>query len=61
MGIKQSEREQWRTDFSNEFLCDLIDQTTIGHDPKNKIGLDFGFSLSQALQVFDDRLYRGEL
>ncbi len=56
MTIDQSEREQNRKDFSNTFLHDLANQTTHGHDPRNYIGLDFGFNFCQALQVWQDRI-----
>lgn len=61
MNIRQTEREQTRKDYSNEFLTDLVDQVAHGHDPRNWIGLNCGVSMGRAFQVFGDRLHAGEL
>ena len=46
----QSEREQFRTDFSNEFLRDVLDAENHGHDPRNHIGYSCGYNCARALQ-----------
>jgi len=55
MNIHLSEREIFRKDFSNTFLADLISQIGHGSDPRNRIGLSFGFSIPRAYQIWQER------
>ncbi len=56
-------REQFRTDFDDEFLLDYVDQMTdmdgCGNDPYNHVGLWFGISAARALQIWHDRALTG--
>lgn len=61
MHIRHSEREQDRADFSNQFLRDLLDAPNHGHDPRNHIGYDCGYSFPRALQIAFRRVMNGSL
>jgi hypothetical protein len=52
----QSDREQFRIDFSDAFLLDLLDAPQHGKDPRNHIGLSCGFCFGRALQIGQDRI-----
>lgn len=56
-------REQFRTDFSDKFLLDYVDQLTdtdgCGNDPYNHVGMWFGISAGRALQIWHDRAISG--
>ncbi len=54
-------REELRNDFNNEFLRDVLDTPNYGHDPRNHIGHDCGFSYARALQIAHDRAMTGAL
>ena len=57
MDRKIKEREQYRTDFNNQFLVDFVDNITStgGYDPRNNIGTDCGISNPRALTIWHDR------
>ncbi len=57
----QSDREQFRTDFSNQFLLDYLDSLMVGHDPRNRIGLQCGVNNPRVLQIAQDRMIAGTL
>lgn len=57
----QSGREQFRTDYSNEFLRDLLNEISHGYDIYNHIGLGCGISHARALQIAHDRTLNGNL
>ena len=54
--MSQTDREQFRNDYSNTFLRDILGRTSVGHDPRNWIGSDCGINYARALQVAFDRV-----
>jgi hypothetical protein len=57
----QSDREQFRTDFDNQFLLDYINCFLFGKDPCNHIGLQCGINNPRTLQVAQEKALAGEL
>ncbi len=54
--VSNSAREKYRTDFSTEFLNDLVSQGTVMDiDPYNHIGVNFGHNNPRAYQIWHDR------
>jgi len=56
-----SRREQFRDNFSNEFLRDVLDADNHGHDPRNHIGYACGYSFARALEIAHDRVMNSSL
>ena len=52
----QTDREQFRNDYSNTFLRDILGGDLYGHNPRNHIGNDCGINHARALQIAFDRV-----
>jgi hypothetical protein len=57
--ISQTDREQFRTDFNDTFLLDLLAAPMWGNDPYNHIGLGSGFNVPRAFQIAEDKVIAG--
>ena len=58
--MKNSEREQNRSDFSQSFLNDVHYRLFgWGHDPRNHIGKNCGYNFPRALEIFSRRVLGG--
>jgi len=50
-----SEREEYRKDYSPEFMADAMERgTQHGHDPRNSIGMSCGVSWHSIYRLWDD-------